>query len=297
MANTTVKGALAIHGANPQFLIEKVIRSRIYESQYWKEQCFALTAESLIDKAIELRYIGGVFGNQRPTEFMCLLLKLLQIQPEKEILVEYLLVDEFKYLRALAAMYIRMTFRAVEVYELLEPLMKDFRKLRMRSMAGYTLTYMDEFVDSLLTEERVCDTILPRLTKREVLEETEGLGPRPSALLEAMEGSDGSDNERGRGKKRRRSAGSESRSRSSRSDHSGASSRSPTGRNGRQSRSSDRSGRLSGSPSRSKSPVSQQGSRFVSRSPSRSKSRSPSPAGSRYRSRSRDVSPDRMEVE
>ena len=82
---------------------------------------------------------------------MCLLLKLLQIQPEKEILVEYLLVDEFKYilpqqstnpfltrcyryLRALAALYVRMTFRAVEVFELLEPLMKDYRKLRLRNM-------------------------------------------------------------------------------------------------------------------------------------------------------------------
>lgn len=53
-------------------------------------------AETLIDKAIELNTIGGVYGNQRPTEFMCLLLKLLQIQPEKEILVEYLLAEEFK---------------------------------------------------------------------------------------------------------------------------------------------------------------------------------------------------------
>lgn len=96
MANTTVRGALAIHGQNPQFLVETVIRNRIYESNYWKEHCFALTAESLIDKAIELRTIGGVYGNQRPTEFICLLLKLLQIQPEKEILLEYLQADEFK---------------------------------------------------------------------------------------------------------------------------------------------------------------------------------------------------------
>lgn len=54
-------------------------------------------AETLIDKAIEVRFIGGVYGNQRPTEFLCLLLKLLQIQPEKEILVEYLQAEEFKY--------------------------------------------------------------------------------------------------------------------------------------------------------------------------------------------------------
>ena len=53
-------------------------------------------AESLIDLAIKVRSIGGVYGNQKPTEFMCLLLKLLQIQPEKEILVEYLQADEFK---------------------------------------------------------------------------------------------------------------------------------------------------------------------------------------------------------
>lgn len=30
-------------------------------------------------------------------------------------------------------MYIRMTFRAVEVYQLLEPLMNDYRKLRKLS--------------------------------------------------------------------------------------------------------------------------------------------------------------------
>ncbi|KAG9103330.1 Pre-mRNA-splicing factor 38A [Ceratobasidium sp. 370] len=202
MANTTVKGALHIHGQNPQFLVEKVIRTRIWESEYWKEQCFALTAESLIDKALELNTIGGVYGNQRPTHFICLLLKLLQIQPEKEILIEYLMADEFKYLRALAALYIRMTFPPVEVFELLEPLLKDYRKLRLRNMGGYQLTYMDEFVDQLLTEERACDTILPRLTKREVLEETEGLAPRSSALLDAMAGNaSGSEDEDGEKKR------------------------------------------------------------------------------------------------
>lgn len=53
-------------------------------------------AETIIDKAIALKAIGGVYGNQKPTEFLCLLLKLLQIQPEKEILIEYLQADEFK---------------------------------------------------------------------------------------------------------------------------------------------------------------------------------------------------------
>ena len=41
-----------------------------------------------------------------------------------------------RYLRALAVMYIRMTFRAVDVYEMLEPLLKDYRKLRVRNMGA-----------------------------------------------------------------------------------------------------------------------------------------------------------------
>jgi hypothetical protein len=57
MANRTVKGANTIKGTNPQFLIEKIIRSRIYESRYWKEECFALTAELLVDKALQLKVI------------------------------------------------------------------------------------------------------------------------------------------------------------------------------------------------------------------------------------------------
>ncbi|KAJ7093095.1 PRP38 family-domain-containing protein [Mycena epipterygia] len=266
MANTTVSGAQSIHGQNPQFLVETVIRNRIWESIYWKEHCFALTAESLIDKAIEVRFIGGVYGNQRPTEFLCLLLKLLQIQPEKEILVEYMRADEFKYLRALAAFYVRMTFRAVDVYELLEPLLKDYRKLRLRNMAGYSLTYMDEFIDQLLTEERVCDIILPRLTKRTTLEENGEIGPRQSRLLDALEG------------KSEHGSARRSRSRSTSSSRSRSGSRSP-----RRARSLSRSSRT----------PSDAGSRYVSRSPSRSRSRS----GSRFRSRSRSISPDRMETD
>lgn len=81
----------------PQFLVEKVIRTRIWDSQYWKEQCFALTAVSLIDRAAEVHYVGGTFGgHNRPCEFICLALKLLQLQPEKEIILEYLRAEDFK---------------------------------------------------------------------------------------------------------------------------------------------------------------------------------------------------------
>ncbi|XP_010783405.1 pre-mRNA-splicing factor 38A-like [Notothenia coriiceps] len=149
MANRTVKDANSIHGTNPQYLVEKIIRTRIYESKYWKEECFGLTAELVVDKAMELKYVGGVFGgNIKPTPFLCLTLKMLQIQPEKDIIVEFIKNEDFKYVRLLGAMYMRLTGTAVDCYKYLEPLYNDYRKVKSQNRNGgeflineLTLTY------------------------------------------------------------------------------------------------------------------------------------------------------------
>nr|KAJ3422508.1 hypothetical protein HK105_007783 [Polyrhizophydium stewartii] len=184
----------AVHGTNPQLLIEKILRERIYESVYWKERLFASSAETLVDRAVELTSIGGQFGNQRPTEFVCLALKLLQLQPEDEIIDLFLNDGDFKYLTALAAFYVRLTAKDVDVYRRLEPLLLDKRKLRRRTPAGsFELTFMDQFVDELLTADRACDTILPRLARRSVLEDRGDLEPRVSPIedeLDELEGSE-----------------------------------------------------------------------------------------------------------
>jgi pre-mRNA-splicing factor 38A len=97
MANRTQKDASSLKGTNPQYLIEKIIRTRIYDSVFWKEQCFGLSAELIVDKGMELRYIGGVYaGNIKPTPFLCLILKMLQLQPDKEIAIEFIRQEEYK---------------------------------------------------------------------------------------------------------------------------------------------------------------------------------------------------------
>ncbi len=45
MANRTVTDAKSVKGTNPQYLVEKIVRTRIYECKYWKEQCFALSGK------------------------------------------------------------------------------------------------------------------------------------------------------------------------------------------------------------------------------------------------------------
>ncbi|KAK5445241.1 hypothetical protein LTS15_010332 [Exophiala xenobiotica] len=185
-----------IRGQNPALLLETAMRDRITDSLYWKEQCFGLNAATLCDRAIELTYIGGTYGvAMKPSPFICLAFKLLTLVPDKEIILEYLTYggEEWKYLRALAAFYVRLTFDAAEIYKTLEPILEDSRKLRQRRKESYILVHMDEFVDNLLTKDRVCGTSLWKLPARQLLEDLDQLEERVSPLqaeLDAMEDED-----------------------------------------------------------------------------------------------------------
>lgn len=179
-----------VRGQNPATLVETATRDRITESLYWKEQCFGLNAATLLDRAVEMTFIGGTHGvSMKPTPFLCLAFKLLTLVPDREIVLEYLHTggEEWKYLRALAAFYVRLTFEPEDVYKTLEPLLQDSRKLRRRRKEEYTLTYMDEFVDELLTRDRSCGTSLWKLPARQVLEDLERLEPRESPLQEEFD--------------------------------------------------------------------------------------------------------------
>jgi pre-mRNA-splicing factor 38A len=134
-------GITVVRGQHPTHAIEKIIRERIFDSLYWKEKCFALNAASVLDLAADLTHIGGTFSNQKPTEFLCLTLKLLQLQPEMDIIAEYLKQEDFKYIRALGAFYLRLVGSAATVFQHLEPLLNDFRKLRFRNSGKPQINY------------------------------------------------------------------------------------------------------------------------------------------------------------
>ena len=75
-----------------------------------------------------------------------------------------------------------MTFEAADIYRTLEPLLADYRKLKRRVRTGFTLNYMDQFVDDLLTKERVCATSFWKLPSRQQLEDLGLLDERISPL-------------------------------------------------------------------------------------------------------------------
>eukprot|EP00746_Dinoflagellata_sp_MGD_P159295 gnl/MRDRNA2_/MRDRNA2_86671_c0_seq1.p1 gnl/MRDRNA2_/MRDRNA2_86671_c0~~gnl/MRDRNA2_/MRDRNA2_86671_c0_seq1.p1 ORF type:complete len:198 (+),score=4.46 gnl/MRDRNA2_/MRDRNA2_86671_c0_seq1:175-768(+) len=172
MTNRTNKSATFHHGSDPQNLIEYIVRQKIYGSMYWKQFCFGLSAETLVDNAVSIKIVGGTIGGQRrPTDFLCLILKMLQIQPSKETYLELILSEDYKYARLLGAFYLRLIGNSMEIYQYVEPLLSDYRKIRIQDTEGLvTVSHVDEIIDELLTKDVVFDITLPRIQPRFMLE-------------------------------------------------------------------------------------------------------------------------------
>lgn len=199
MANVTDPLITSIQGTDPQNLMEYITRQKIYDCRFWKESCFGLTAVDVLEGAAQsLTCIGGTFGgNQQPTKFLCFTLKLLQLQPDDDLVQEFIQQDHFKYVRALGVFYLRLTGRPADIYEQLDPLYADFSKLKVRCVTEWKLLYMDEFITELLNpvgsgcnaSQNSIGIALPRLPLRETLQDAGYLpeGPRPSALRQVVE--------------------------------------------------------------------------------------------------------------
>ena len=69
----------------------------------------------------------------------------------------------FKYVTLLGCTYFRLTGKAKEVYPILEGLFSDYRKIRLRDSSGhFKISYIDEIMEKLLSEEIMFDIVLPR---------------------------------------------------------------------------------------------------------------------------------------
>ncbi|PHH76558.1 hypothetical protein CDD80_1419 [Ophiocordyceps camponoti-rufipedis] len=107
------KVALAPNGLNPATIMEKAVRDRISNSYFYQEQCFFANEADVVDRVVEyVSFIGGTHGaDQKPSPFLCLAFKLLELAPDEDVLETYLSYggSRFKYLRALACFYVRLT--------------------------------------------------------------------------------------------------------------------------------------------------------------------------------------------
>lgn len=197
MANKTDEHALHKFGTDPQHLIPPPTRNAVYTSIFWNRSCFGVSVADVVHLAVELRYIGGMdTTTRRPSPFLCLLQKLLQLSPELPEITVFLRQKDFKYARLLAAFYVRLIETPVNIYQSLEPLLSDHRRvviehesaieipqvLEPQSTARYSLVYADMVVDALLRNHELFAIPFPRLPPRPLLEETNQLQPRTSEI-------------------------------------------------------------------------------------------------------------------
>lgn len=184
MANTTDADAIRVHTTDPQFLIEKLSRERVYSSRFWREHCFGVSLADVASLAADITHVGGLFGHaRRPTPFICLVLKLLQLGPTRDVVHEFFAQAHFKYATVLGAFYLRLVGDAVDVYTTLEPLLADYRKIVVQLDSGqFEVSTVDQIADALLEEDDVFGIKLPRIQHRHVCESEKGLPLRVSAL-------------------------------------------------------------------------------------------------------------------
>ncbi|EDR23447.1 pre-mRNA-splicing factor 38A, putative [Entamoeba dispar SAW760] len=170
--------------SGPERRLETILRNKIYNCEYWKQQCFTLTSETILDEIIKLHDFGGTYGIlKKPTKFIVLIMKLLMLRPDKSIIYEYIMNDEFKYVRAIGAFYLRLVGSSKECYQFIEPLYYDYRPLKYRvDGKHYEVVTIDQFAWNLLHLDYYCDITLPIITARPVIESHGILTPRISLI-------------------------------------------------------------------------------------------------------------------
>lgn len=134
-------------GVNSTELAEKIVRERVFDSLFWKLHCFNVNAATILDRCVEIRCVGAFESTGRPFPFVCLLVKLIQILPPRDIIEFYINQQEFKYLKVLALVYARIVYKESAI---LQPHLQDYRKLILFENGSWVLTHVDEVVDRLL---------------------------------------------------------------------------------------------------------------------------------------------------
>ena len=173
-----------IRNLAPQHLIDAPTRQKIYNSVFYQQYCFGVNLVTFVDRAQLLKGVGGIYGTyKQPSNFICLFLKLLELEPSNNVIEHFLStrVWQMKHLRLLAALYIRFAYPSDDVYLKLEPLLTRYEKVAVLTDEGYVSSHFDEVIDSFLKKKLWCGIQLPPLTPRH------GIPPRVSQLIDLRE--------------------------------------------------------------------------------------------------------------
>ncbi|EGV61394.1 hypothetical protein PSN45_000067 [Yamadazyma tenuis] len=157
-------------------ILETIVRNRIKDSLFYKQHLYLTNEQTILQVIVDnVKYVGGLDSSNRPSPFLCCLLRLLEIGPSAAVVGLYLKQPEFKYLTILTLIYIRLTQPPTEVYQVLDTYRSNYTKVRVLLSSpemvdgvpvNYGIIHIDEFVDELERSDRVVGVVMPRLESR-----------------------------------------------------------------------------------------------------------------------------------
>jgi hypothetical protein len=180
------------------------LREQTRHCTFYRTYCFKASLKQLEEVTEEhVTYVGDCAALP-PSPFLCVLLAYDCCSPSREEVAAHLDCSKNVYWRAIVATWIRWKeSRAEQVYQLLDPLYRDYRPIKVRQKDNsYHNSYLDVFIDQLLRyrcalvsleEPFVLDVIpFPHLPQRY---ELEARGVLPQREYAAPEDGDDDDDD------------------------------------------------------------------------------------------------------
>lgn len=171
-----------------------ILNSPLYLMEFKHLGVIGLLKDVLLTRNIDLKY------GREPSRFLCALVRLYMLHPDRSIVNEMLSVRNFAYANAFAAIHVRCYWPSLDIHKALTPLMSNYTKIHVSGLESFGLQghiplmyLLRLFCGSLrprLSILRLFTLLgclrLPLLTRREIFELSTKLRPLSEELHEML---------------------------------------------------------------------------------------------------------------
>ena len=171
-----------------------ILNSPLYLMEFKHLGVIGLLKDVLLTRNIDLKY------GREPSRFLCALVRLYMLHPDRSIVNEMLSVKNFSYANAFAAIHVRCYWPSLDIHKALTPLLSNYTKIHVSGLESFGLQGhipLDVLIEALLWQSttpfehtKAFTSLgclrLPLLIRREIFELSTKLRPLSEELHEML---------------------------------------------------------------------------------------------------------------
>eukprot|EP00923_Selenidium_pygospionis_P003540 GHVN01005587.1.p1 GENE.GHVN01005587.1~~GHVN01005587.1.p1 ORF type:complete len:660 (+),score=124.98 GHVN01005587.1:163-2142(+) len=151
------------------FNVNNLLHNSILGSEYYKSLYQIKTFNEVVDEIYEYAkdaepYCAG--SSRAPSTLFCCLFKLMTMRLSERQMMQLLDHDDSPYIRCTGFLYLRYTCPPEKLWVWYESHFLDDEMFTPGADKNKTMTTMGEYIESLITEDKYFNTVLPRLPQR-----------------------------------------------------------------------------------------------------------------------------------